>query len=104
MQRGLLLVDLDPVLRLRIFHVPIHIDDVRCLLKDLLDLSGDINLASSIGTVDFGHQRLHNGRARRNLAYLDPRTVRQPDLLEFGPEALRDLHGFACCDPPEGAG
>ena len=76
---------------LRIFDVPIHVDNVRRLLKDLLDLFRDVNLAGSIGTIDFGHERLHDGRAGRNLAYLDPCTVRQPDLLKFGSEALRDL-------------
>ena len=37
-QRGLVEVDLDVVLHPRVFHVPVHIDNPRRGLKDLLDL------------------------------------------------------------------
>ena len=85
------LVNLNPVLGLRILDIPIHIDNVRRLLKYLLDLFRDVNPASRVGAIDFRDERLHNRRAGRNLAHFDPRAVRQPDLLEFGSEALRNL-------------
>src|SRR5579883_2110659 len=60
-------VDLQIVLRLGILDVPVNIDDAGCLLKDLLDLCGQRDLALIVGTVDFGDQRLQYRRAGRDF-------------------------------------
>jgi hypothetical protein len=63
---------------LRIFDVPVDIDNARSLLEDRLDLLGDLRLTSQVGTVNLRHQSLHNRRARRNLADLNARSILLP--------------------------
>ena len=51
-------IDLQVVLGLRVFYVPVHIDNTWRLLKHLLDLSRQFDLALVSGPVDFGNERL----------------------------------------------
>ncbi len=91
MQCSLLFIHLNPVLWLQVLHVPVHVHNARRLLKNLLDLLCNINLARFVGTVHFRNQRLHHGRARRYFADLDSCTEWKANLLEFGPESLCDI-------------
>ena len=68
--------------RLWVFDVPVGVDNARSVLKDLLDLLGDLSLTSQIGTVDLGYQRLYDGRPRWNFADLNPRAIRVADRIE----------------------
>ena len=58
MQRGLVEVDLQVILRLRVFHIPVHVHHSRSGLKDVLDLFCERDLLLIVRTVNLCHQRL----------------------------------------------
>ncbi len=82
MLRGLDLIHANHQSGLRVFDVPVGVNHARRVLKDRLDLLGNLGLASQIWTVNLGHQGLHHRRSRWNFADLNARTVRVSDRVE----------------------
>src|SRR5205823_2454421 len=66
------------------------VHNARSVLKDLLDLLGDLSLTGHIGTVNFGYQRLYDRWPWWNLADLNPRAIRVADRIQQRPEPLCD--------------
>src|ERR1035437_10891390 len=75
MIRGLDLILAHKLSGLWVFDIPGCVHNARSALKDGLDLLGDARLAIQVGAVNLGHQSLHHGRPRRNLAHLDTGSV-----------------------------
>ena len=90
-QRGLLLVHLEPLLGLVVLDVPVHVHHAVGLREDVLDLPGEGDLLSLIGPVDLGHQRLKHRRAGRHLGHLDARAVGLGDPVNARAHALGDV-------------
>ena len=88
MLRGLYLIDAHHEPGLRIFDVPVGVNDARRVLKDRLDLLRNLGLSVEVGTVDLGHQCLHHGRSGRNFADLNARAVLVADGVEQRAEPL----------------
>src|ERR1017187_8881681 len=65
-----------------VFYVPVGVNNAGSVLKDLLDLLGDLSLTSQIGTVNLRYQRLYDRWPRWNLADLDPRAIRVANRVQ----------------------
>ena len=91
MQRCLLQIYLHVVFRLRIFDIPIHIHYARRLLKDLLDLSGQLDLAFIIGPINFRDQSLQHRWTWWNLGNLDASAKRMGNLVQLRPQSARNF-------------
>ena len=91
MQRRLFEIHLQVVFDLRVLDVPVHVDDSRRLLENLLDLRCQCNLAFVIRPVNFRHQGLQHGRPGRNLRHFDARAEGQSDLVQLGTQPPRDF-------------
>ena len=89
--RRLDLIDADDQPRLRVFDIPVGVNDARRVLKDRLDLLRDVSLAVQVGAVNLGHQRLHHRRSRRNFGDLDARAVLVADGVQQRTQSLGDL-------------
>ena len=88
-ERGLLFVHQQAVLRLVVLHVPVHIHHAIGALPQIANLSGDADAALLRRPVDLGHQRLQHGRTGRHLGHLDARAKAIGD----GQQALAHLLG-----------
>src|SRR5579872_1473901 len=88
---GLVQIYFHVVLGLRVFDVPVHVDDAWSLLKNLLDLRGQFDLPLIVWPVNFGNQGLQNGWTRRNFGYLDARTEGRGNLVQLRPQSSCDL-------------
>ena len=80
MQCCLVEIDLEVVLHLRIFDVPVDIHHTGRGLEDVLDLFGHLDLLLVVRAVNFGDKRLQHGRTRRHLGDLDARAITIADL------------------------
>ena len=76
---------------MRVFDIPICIDDPRCLLEDLLDLLRHVELSGHVRAIDFCDQSLDDGRSRRHLTDLDAGTEGECELDQFGAHTFGDL-------------
>ena len=74
-QRRLVEVHLQVILGLRVLNIPIDVYYARSLLKDLLNLGCQFNLAFVVRPVNFGDQGLKHRRTGRNFGDLDARAV-----------------------------
>ena len=66
-QGGLFLVDGEPVPRLLVLDIPIHIHDARGLVEDVANLGSEGLPAPGVGAVNLGNERLQYGRAGGHL-------------------------------------
>ena len=64
MQRSFVEIDLQVVLHLGIFDVPVDVHHPGRGLEDVLDLLGHLDLLLVVGTINFGDQRLAAREAR----------------------------------------
>ena len=69
-ERGLLFIDREAVLRLIVFHVPIDIDNAFGLFEQIAHLPRQRDASLDIRAVNFGDQRFEHRRARRHFATL----------------------------------
>ena len=86
--------------RLRVFDVPVGVDDARSVLEDRLDLLGDLRLTGEIGAVNLCDQRLHNRRSGRDLADLDASAILIADRVHKWAKPLCNrvaLHAALIC-------
>ena len=100
MLRGLHLIHPHHHSRLRVFDVPVGIDDAWSVLEDRLDLLGDLRLTGQVGAIDLCDERLHNGGAGRDLADLDAGAVLIADRIHQWTKPLCDrmaLHTALLC-------
>ncbi len=81
MQRRLVKIDFQVILGLRVFHIPINVDYAGGLLKDLLDLGRQFNLAFVVWPVNFGDQSLQHRRTGWNFGDLDACAVGLSNLV-----------------------
>src|SRR5262249_16950959 len=70
-ERSLLAVDQDAVLRLIVFHMPVDIDHAFSLLEDLANLARDLNLAPLRRAINLGDHGFEHRRAGRYFGHLD---------------------------------
>ena len=91
LQGGLVEIDFDIVLGLRIFHIPVDVHHSRRLLENLFDLGREFGLALVVRTIDFRYESFENGRTRGNLSDLDSRAKRSGNLVEFRTKPARDV-------------
>src|SRR5579872_74854 len=91
MKSSLVQIDLNVVLGLGIFYVPVNIDNTWRVLEDLLDLACQRKAPTIVRAIDFGHQCLQHRRARRNFADLDAGAELLGDLLQSRTDAAGDF-------------
>ena len=70
-ERRFLAVQTNGVLRLIVFHIPVHIDHAGGLLEDVANLPRDLDLAVLRGAVNFGNHSFEHRRAGRHFGDLD---------------------------------
>ena len=69
-ERSLLLIDDESVLRLIVLDIPVHVDDAVGPLHDLANLLRDRDVARVVRAVNLGDERLEHRRARGHLRHL----------------------------------
>ena len=90
-ERGLLFVHEEAILRLVVLHVPIHVHHAIGAFPQVANLSGDTDAALLRRSVDLGHQGLKNRRTGRHLGHLDARAKAFGDGQEAKAHLLGDL-------------
>src|SRR6266702_6854941 len=75
---------------LRVFDIPVGVDNARGALENRLDLLGDSRLTSQVGAVNLRHQRLYDWGSWWNLTDLDASAVLVADRIQQRTNALRD--------------
>ena len=96
-QRSLVEIDLQVVLHLRIFDVPVHVHHAGRGLEDLLDLLRHLDLLLVVRAVHFGDQRFQHRRTGRHLGDLEPRAVLVADLDQRRAAGAWRCRGSARC-------
>ena len=69
-------------LGLRIFNVPVHIDDALGFIHEVANLPGQGNLTIVIGTVDLGYQGLKDRGSGGHFSHFDPRPMLPGNRLQ----------------------
>ncbi len=90
-ERGLFLVDDEARFRLIGLDIPIDIDHTRRALENVAHLAGQRVAVRFVRAVDFGHERLQNGRTGWHFRDGDARVEARGDRCDAGADPLRDI-------------